>query len=194
MIDFLKGIITEVTPTFCIVDVNNVGYELSISLNTYTEINTRKDIILYVHESIREDAYQLFGFSQKLERTLFRKLITVSGIGPSVARVMLSSMNPSELSNAIISGDVNSLKAIKGIGSKTAERVILDLKDKLKLDESIEYASVATSSRIVNSEAVAALVMLGYNQKSSEKVVQQITKQQPELTIDKIIKQALKLL
>lgn len=195
MIDFLKGVIAEVTPTFCVVEVNNVGYELSISLNTYTEINTKKDIVLYVHESIREDAYQLFGFSQKLERVLFRKLITVSGIGPSVARVMLSSMSPSELSNAIISGDVNSLKAIKGIGNKTAERVILDLKDKLKIDESIDISSVTnSSSRVVNNEAIAALVMLGYNQKSSEKVVQQITKQQPELTIDKIIKQALKLL
>ena len=195
MIDFLKGNIHEVTPTFCVVEVNNVGYELSISLNTYTEINTKKEILLYVHESIREDAYQLFGFSQKLERILFRKLISVSGIGPSVARVMLSSMNPSELSNAIITGDANSLKTIKGIGGKTAERVILDLKDKLKLDESIISSSTSlSSSNIVTGEAIAALVMLGYNQKQSEKVVLQIVKQNSDITIDKIIKQALKLL
>ena len=195
MIDFLKGNIYEVSPTNCVVEVNNVGYDLNISLNTYTEINTKKEILLFVHESIREDAYQLFGFSQKLERTLFRKLISVSGIGPSVARVMLSSMSPAELSSAIIAGDVNSLKTIKGIGSKTAERVILDLKDKLKLDENMISSTLPiVSNSVVCGEAIAALVMLGYNQKQSEKVVSQIAKQNPELTIDKIIKQALKLL
>lgn len=193
MIDFLKGAIVEVTPTNCVLEVNNVGYELSISLNTYTQINTKKETTLYVHESIREDAYQLFGFGQKLERILFRKLITVSGIGPSVARVMLSSMTPTELSNVIASGDVNSLKSIKGIGGKTAERVIVDLKDKLKLDESL-VTNVQIQNNEITSEAIAALVMLGYNQKPSEKVVMQILKQSPELTIDKLIKQALKML
>lgn len=196
MIDFIKGTVAELTPTYCVLETNGIGYDVSISLNTFTEIGTRPQVVLYIHESIREDAYQLFGFTQKMERELFRKLITVSGIGPSIGRVMLSSMTPKELSVAIIEGNVNLLKTIKGIGSKTAERVIVDLKDKVKLDEGMLVGG--SKSAIANStasvEAVAALVMLGYNQKSSEKVVQKIASQSTDLKVDQIIKQALKML
>lgn len=196
MIDFIKGTVAELTPTYCVLETNGVGYDVSISLNTYTEIGARSQVMLYIHESIREDAFQLFGFTQKMERELFRKLITVSGIGPSIARVMLSSMNPKELSIAIIEGNVNLLKTIKGIGAKTAERVIVDLKDKVKLDGDIlfgESKGIVTSN-MASVEAVAALVMLGYNQKASEKVVQKIASMSGDMKVDQIIKQALKML
>lgn len=196
MIDFIKGTVAELTPTYCVLETNGVGYDVSISLNTYTEIGARSQVMLYIHESIREDAFQLFGFTQKMERELFRKLITVSGIGPSIARVMLSSMNPKELSIAIIEGNVNLLKTIKGIGAKTAERVIVDLKDKVKLDGDIlfgESKGIVTSN-MASVEAVAALVMLGYNQKASGKVVQKIASMSGDMKVDQIIKQALKML
>lgn len=193
MIDYIKGEVAELTPAMVALEAYGVGYDLSISLNTYSALSGKKTAKLYVHESIREDAHQLFGFFDKHERTIFRQLITVSGIGPSTGRMMLSSLTPYELATAIASGDVNVLKTVKGIGAKTAERVIVDLKDKIKLEEGVELPLVLASNPS-GDEAVAALVMLGFVQKASEKAVAKIIKENPSATVEQIIKVALKML
>lgn len=195
MIDFIKGNIAEITPANVVLETNAIGYELNISLHTYSAINSQTQVKLYVHESIREDAYVLFGFSDKAERNLFRQLITVSGIGPSTARVMLSSASPHELTTGIVNEDVALLKSFKGIGAKTAERVIVELKDKLKLSDVETTTKAANSANVgVKDEAVAALVILGFVPKQSEKVVLSILKESPTLSVDKVIKTALKML
>lgn len=193
MIDYIKGEVAELTPAMVALEAYGVGYDLSISLNTYSALSGKTTAKLYVHESIREDAHQLFGFFDKHERDLFRQLITVSGIGPSTGRMMLSSMTPRELASAIATGDVNTLKSVKGIGAKTAERVIVDLKDKIKLESGAEIPMPSVSSP-AGEEAVAALVMLGFIPKSSEKVVDKILKDKPTATVEQIIKMALKML
>lgn len=193
MIDYIKGEVAELTPAMVALEAYGVGYELNISLNTYSALGGKTSAKLYVHESIREDAYQLFGFFDKHERAIFRQLITVSGIGPSTGRMMLSSLNPRELASAIAAGDVNVLKTVKGIGAKTAERVIVDLKDKIKLEEGAELP-LARMTNPSGDEAVAALVMLGFVQKASEKAVAKIIKENPAATVEQIIKVALKML
>lgn len=198
MIDFIKGQIVELIPTHCVLEVQHgIGYDINISLNTYTEIGIKIDVKLYIHEVIREDAYQLYGFVTKIERELFRKLITVSGVGPSVARALLSSLSYNDLGTAIIEGNSSLLKGVKGIGVKTAERIILDLKDKIKIDGQIDVQSlnVKNKNNPANEEAVMALVMLGYNQKESEKAVKKISENNvTSLRVDQIIKQALKII
>lgn len=193
MIDYIKGEVAELTPAMVALEAYGVGYDISISLNTYSALGGKTSAKLYIHESIREDAHQLFGFFDKHERELFRQLITVSGIGPSTGRMMLSSMTPRELAMAIASADVKTLKSVKGIGAKTAERVIVDLKDKIKL-ESGEELPLASISNPSGEEAVAALVMLGFVQKLSEKAVEKILKENPKATVEQIIKLALKML
>lgn len=193
MIEYIKGQIAEITPASVTIETNGVGYELNISLNTYTALHGKDQGRLYVHESIREDAYQLFGFFDKHERELFRQLISVSGIGPSTGRMILSSMTPKELATTIASGDAKTLTTVKGIGSKTAQRVIVDLKDKIKLGDEVEI-SIPTVSSPAGDEAVAALVMLGFTQKPSEKAVEKILKESPDFSVEKIIKTALKML
>lgn len=194
MIDYVKGEVTELNPATVTLEAYGVGYELNISLNTYSALGSAKSAKLYIHEAIREDAYQLFGFFEKEERHLFRQLISVSGIGPSTGRIMLSSMTASELASAIASGDVDTLKTVKGIGSKTAQRVIVDLKDKIQLGETVQFPLAGKASSPMNDEAVAALVMLGFAQKASEKVVEKVSKSNPEFTVEKIIKASLKML
>ena len=193
MIEYIKGEVAELTPAMVAIEAYGVGYELSISLNTYSALSGKTTAKLYVHESIREDAHQLFGFFDKHERELFRQLITVSGIGPSTGRMMLSSMTPRELATAIASADVNTLKTVKGIGAKTAERVIVDLKDKIKLEVGAELPLTSISNPSAE-QAVAALVMLGFVQKASEKAVDKILKENPTATVEQIIKMALKML
>lgn len=193
MIEYIKGEVAELTPAMVALEAYGVGYELSISLNTYSALSGKTTAKLYVHESIREDAHQLFGFFDKHERELFRQLITVSGIGPSTGRMMLSSMTPRELATAIASADVNTLKTVKGIGAKTAERVIVDLKDKIKLEVGAELPLTSISNPSAE-QAVAALVMLGFVQKASEKAVDKILKENPTATVEQIIKMALKML
>lgn len=193
MIEYIKGEVAELTPAMVAIEAYGVGYELSISLNTYSALSGKTTAKLYVHESIREDAHQLFGFFDKHERELFRQLITVSGIGPSTGRMMLSSMTPRELATAIASADVNTLKTVKGIGAKTAERVIVDLKDKIKLEVGAELPLTSISNPSAE-QAVAALVMLGFVQKASEKAVEKILKENPTATVEQIIKMALKML
>lgn len=193
MIDYIRGEVTELTPATATVETYGIGYSLSISLNTYSALTGAKEAKLYVYEAIREDAYQLYGFSDKYERELFKHLITVSGVGPSTGRMILSSMTPTELATTIASGDVNVLKTVKGIGAKTAQRLIVDLKDKIHAEGAGELPMMGAVNPI-SEEAVAALVMLGFVQKSSEKVVAKIVKENPGISVEKIIKQALKML
>lgn len=193
MIDYIKGEIAELTPASVTVETSGIGYFISISLNTYTSLSGQKNTKLYIHEAIREDAHQLFGFIDKVERELFLHLISVSGIGASTARMILSSMTPQELASVITSGNADMLKTVKGIGLKTAQRVIVDLKDKIKIEgagQTEMFAPVNPSGE----EAIAALVMLGFPQQASQKVVAKILKDKPSSTVEEIIKAALKML
>ena len=196
MIEYLKGEIAEVTPTMAVIDCNGVGYGVNISLNTYSAIQSLKNVKLYIYEGIREDAYILYGFSTKQERELFLLLITVSGIGGNTARMILSALSPSELCNVISSGNDKLLKTVKGIGLKTAQRIIVDLKDKIPTietetisDNAVKISPIHTE---IYEEAVAALTMLGFPQAPSQKVVTSILKEEPDLTVEKVIKLALK--
>lgn len=192
MINYIKGEVTELTPASVTIENNGIGYLLHISLNTYSALDGKKNALIYVHEAIREDAFQLFGFTDKLERELFLQLISVSGIGASTARMILSAMTPSELGNVISSGNTDILKTVKGIGLKTAQRIIVDLKDKIKIIPGQDSDSAFNTESA--SEAIAALVMLGFAQTPSQKVVAKILKDKPDSTIEQIIKLALKLL
>lgn len=195
MIEYLRGEIAEVTPATAVIDCNGVGYGVNISLNTYSAIQSLKSVKLYIYEGIREDAYVLYGFSTKQERELFLLLISVPGIGGNTARMILSALSPSELCNVISSGNDKLLKSVKGIGLKTAQRIIVDLKDKIGAT-GIEAASPDMFPQAVHSEvheeAVAALTMLGFPQAPSQKVVTAILKEDPSLAVEKVIKLALK--
>lgn len=195
MIEYLRGEIAELTPATAIIDCAGVGYETSITLNTYTAIQGKKEAKLFIYEVIREDTHQLFGFSNKQERELFLLLISVSGIGGNTARTILSAFTISELCDVIYSGDERTLKSVKGIGLKTAQRIIVELKDKiLSIAAGIPNASPATSSidKEVVTEAVSALSMLGFPAAAANKVVQSIAKEQSDATVEQLIKLALK--
>lgn len=198
MIEYLKGDLSELTPTTATVECHGVGYLANISLNTYTAIQNRPQVKLYVYEAIREDAYVLYGFADKRERELFLQLISVSGIGGNTARTILSALNPNELCEVIASGNDKLLKMVKGIGGKTAQRIIIELKDKISAvggDTSGSAAGstlfVDTTSEVLDS-AVAALTMLGYTAAASQKVVKAIIKEQPTVTVEAAIKEALR--
>lgn len=193
MIDYIKGEIAELTPATTTIETHGIGYSINISLNTYTSLSGRKDAKLYVYEAIREDAYQLFGFFDKPERDLFILLISVSGIGANTARMILSSMNPQELMNVIASGNSDMLKTVKGIGLKTAQRIIIDLKDKIKISD-IQSSELLSTANPAGEEAIAALVMLGFPQQASQKIVSKILKDNADSRVEQIIKTALKLL
>ena len=201
MIDYIKGELAELTPAQAIVEAYGVGYALNISLNTYENIQGKKDVKLYVHESLvtggRDDSYTFFGFATKQERDLYRLLITVSGIGANTARMILSAAPPAELAGAISSGNERLLKGVKGIGLKTAQRIIVDLKDKiLSLGIAQEVsAGTAADSTIpsdVRDEAVAALTMLGFSPAPTAKVVTAILTDDPSLPVEQVVKLALK--
>ena len=195
MIEYLKGEIAEVTPTMAVIDCNGVGYGVNISLNTYSAIQHLKSVKLYIYEGIREDAYVLYGFATKQERELFLLLITVSGIGGNTARMILSALSPSELCNVISSGNDKLLKTVKGIGLKTAQRIIIDLKDKIGttgIESQDGNVLLHSSHSEAYEEAIAALSMLGFPQAPSQKVVTAILKEEPNLTVEKVIKLALK--
>ena len=195
MLDYIKGEIVELTPASVVVETAGLGYVIHISLNTYSALNGLKSCKLYVYESIREDAHQLFGFMEKRERELFLHLISVSGVGANTARMIFSSIAVYELEGIISSGNANALKTVKGIGSKTAERIIIDLKDKIKVSGSpTSFATPSGASGEAAKEAVAALIMLGFNLLASQKVVSKIEKDNPALTVEEIIKLALKML
>jgi Holliday junction DNA helicase RuvA len=191
MITQIRGRLVEKTPTEVVVDCNGVGYLLHISLNTFSNLPDDEAVILYTHLSIREDAHTLFGFINKTEREVFKLLISVSGVGPSIARTMCSSMTSEEIQNAIASENVALIQSVKGIGAKTAQRVIVDLKDKILKTFNIDEVSVATNNTN-KDEALSALEVLGFNKKQSDKVVTAILKENPEATVEKLIKLALK--
>ena len=193
MIDYIKGEVAELTPASTTIETAGIGYFINISLNTYASLSGQKNAKLYIYEAIREDAYQLFGFFDKQERELFILLISVSGIGASTARMMLSSMTVQELTNVIASGNSDILKTVKGIGLKTAQRVIVDLKDKIKIS-GVEQAEMFATNNPAGEEAIAALVMLGFPQQASQKVVTKILKDKPDNTVEQVIKTALKML
>ncbi len=190
MITQIQGKLVEKTPTHVVIDCGGVGYHINISLHSYAILPATDFVKLFTHLQVKEDAHTLFGFVEKSEREIFRLLISVSGIGAGIARMMLSSLSPQQIINAIASGDVATIQAAKGIGNKTAQRTILDLKDKvLKLELS---DPVQTMQNINKDEALTALEVLGFVRKNAEKVVEKITKDNPEATIEQIIKLALK--
>ena len=195
MIEYLKGELAEVTPAMAVIDCNGVGYGINISLNTYSAIQGKKAVKLYIYEGIREDAYVLYGFSTKQERELFLRLISVSGIGGNTARMILSALSPAELCNVISSGNDKLLKGVKGIGLKTAQRIIVDLKDKIA-NVGVESTGKELFPQAIHSEvheeAVAALTMLGFPAAPSQKVVSAILKEEADLPVEKVIKLALK--
>lgn len=194
MIDYIKGDIAELTPASVTLECNGIGYFTNISLNTYSRLNGEKTAKIYIHESIREDAHVLFGFADKHEREIFLHLISVSGVGPSTARMILSSLNSKELESVIATENIAVLQSVKGIGAKTAQRIIVDLKDKIKFtDESgtIQLPAKADLSQ-TGHEAIAALVMLGFPQNASQKTISKILKESPSLSVEAIIKEALK--
>ena len=194
MIEYIKGRIDEITPTYVVIETQGgVGYMLNITLNAYTQLQGQPSVRLYVHEAIREDAYVLYGFIDRRERELFLNLISVSGVGPSTARVILSSLTTADLENAIISGNLRVLKAVTGIGAKTAERIIVDLKDKIKPGS--DTLSIHTpAENEVFDEALAALVMLGFTKAQSEKALTKLFKENPGVAVEQAIKQALKMM
>lgn len=198
MIEYIKGELAEVTPALAVVDCNGVGYGINVSLNTYSAIQGKKEVKLFIYEAIREDAYVLYGFSTKQERELFLLLISVPGIGGNTARMILSALSPRELCHVISTGNDKLLKTVKGIGLKTAQRIIVDLKDKIASTDMEETGTVASVRITVNSEiyeeAVAALVMLGFAQAPSQKAVINILKAEPDATVEQVIKLALKML
>ena len=194
MIDYIKGELAELTPAYAIIDNHGIGYMVNISLYTYEKLQkAEKSSLLYIYESIREDAHLLYGFFDKRERELFLLLISVSGVGQSIARMMLSAITPEDLSTSIASGNVNSLKAVKGIGAKTAQRIIVDLKDKIKND-SLPLIEKMPVRNEVYEEALAALVMLGFSQPVSQKVLTKLLASNSAMTVEEAIKQALKML
>lgn len=201
MIEYVKGEIAEVTPAYAVIDVHGVGYGLNISLNTYSAIQGKQEARLWVYESIREDAYVLFGFGTREERDMFLLLITVSGVGANTARVILSELSVAELCNVIATGNERILKGVKGIGLKTAQRIIVDLKDKIPDLGALEIRTsglqanaqqMAPAQKQVRDEAVSALTMLGFAPAPTQKVVNALLKDHPDLTVEQVVKMALK--
>jgi len=196
MYDYIKGEIAELTPAFVVIDAGGVGYCINITLPTYTTLNSEKSARLFIFEAIREDAHILYGFMNQAERQLFLLLISVSGIGANTARMIMSSYSTQEIQDMIATGNVTALNGIKGIGIKTAQRIIVDLKDKiLKVagaNSSGQFTLAANNP--VKEEAVSALVMLGFAANASQKAVEQILKTEPTLRVEQLIKMALKMM
>ena len=206
MIEYIKGEMTELTPTTVVVEAHGVGYLLNISLNTYSAIQGKKEVRMYVHEVMmtggRDDSYTLYGFFSKQERELYRLLITVSGVGGNTARMILSAMSPAELMNVISTGNDKALKGVKGIGLKTAQRIIVDLRDKISenggVTAGVGLSAAADSKTVAGSkthdEALGALTMLGFSPAPSSKVVNEILRGNPDMPVEQVVKLALKMI
>lgn len=199
MFEYIKGKVAEISPTYVVIDVHGVGYLMNISLSTYDAIqgnagDGRDDVLVYVYEAIREDAFTLYGFATRRERDLFLMLIGVSGVGPNTARMILSSAPVEQLEMGIATGNAGVLKQVKGVGAKTAQRIIVDLRDKIKAGDVtlIDNTDVATGA--VYDEALAALVMLGFQRATANKVLTKLLKQQPGITVEQAIKMSLKMM
>ena len=191
MYEFIRGIIIERNPAHLVIEAGGVGYFINISLNTYSKFNQQKEGLIYLHQVIRDDAHVLYGFADKSERDLFRNLISVNGVGSNTAIMMLSSLTPDEIATAVTTENVAVLKAVKGIGIKTAQRIIIDLKDKLGKLYETDQIFLLPNNTILN-ESLSALVMLGFVKRDAEKVVSKILQEQPKTTVEGVIKQALK--
>lgn len=192
MIDYINGLVTESTPAICVIECNGVGYEINVTLMDYPDLKEGEQKKLFIHESIREDAHVLYGFLTRRSRELFRLLIGVSGVGPNTGRLIMSSLSPEQLESTISSGQPAALKAVKGVGIKTAQRIIVDLKDKIKVSETAFNTSMPEGEAYEDS--VAALVMLGFTSQQSRKALTAIFKENPSITTEKAIKQALTML
>jgi len=190
MITQIKGRLVEKSPTELVIDCNGLGYLVNISLNTFSLLSDSENISLYTHLQVKEDSHTLFGFYEKTERNLFRKLISVSGIGASTARTMLSSLNPEEIQRAILSENVSTIQSVKGIGLKTAQRVIIELRDKVSgINEGLDLNSTLANSK--REESLSALEVLGYSRKQTSKVVDKLISEISEISVEEIIKNAL---
>jgi len=193
MYDYIKGSLAEVSPTEAVVENNGIGYRLQISLQTYADIQSLPHVKLYIHHHLREDVELWYGFFKKEERAMFCMLIEISGIGPNTARMMLSSMTEEEIKNAIIAGDVNRIKSIKGIGLKTAQRVIIELKDKITKGGTTAVESLLPGPNTANKEeALSALILLGFTKGAVEKVLGALIKENPNYSLEELIKLSLK--
>lgn len=191
MYEYIKGKIVDLTPANVVVEANSIGWFINISLTTYTALSGKESAKVFLHQVIREDAHSFFGFADKDERELYRQLITVNGVGSSTAMVMLSSHSPSELKNGILTENVALLKGIKGIGPKTAQRIIIDLKDKIGKSAASDQI-FAMPNNTNKDEALSALVMLGFSKKDAEKAIDQILNENPTFTVEEVIKASLK--
>ena len=192
MYDYIKGNVAELTPTYVVLDNHGVGYMINISLNSFNALQHQEDVVkVYVYEAIREDAHLLYGFTERRERELFLLLISVSGVGANTARMILSSLTPSDLEQTIASENVGILKSVKGIGAKTAERIIVDLKDKIKLSTDTLLDKSQVTSEVFD-EAMSALVMLGFTKQMSQKALKKLFTAEPTITVEQAIKKALK--
>jgi len=190
MITYIKGELIEKTPTKIVIESNGIGYEINISLNTYERIPNDKNIKIYTYLQRKEDSDVLFGFREESERAIFQQLISISGIGPSTARTILSSISPNEIQDAVWSEDVERIKSIKGIGLKTAQRLIIELKDKVELFDK-KYLDLSGESYDIKKEAILALSVLGFNKSKSEKIVNKIYFENKEIVLQELIKQSL---
>jgi len=192
MYDYISGYVDSLTPTQVVMDNGGIGYDIKISLNTFSSLEEKKELKLYIYQHVREDILSLYGFFTKEERALFLLLISVSGVGANTAQVMLSSLSVQEIEHAILSGDVAMLKSIKGIGSKTAQRIIVDLKDKIGKQKEEDFSFLINQENTAFEEAQAALLNLGFSKKQIEKVLKGILKTDENLTVELLIKAALK--
>lgn len=193
MINHINGRLIEKSPIHAVIEASGVGYYIHISLHTFSKIGDNEACKLFTHLAIKEDSHTLYGFFEVEEREVFRKLISVNGVGASTARMMLSSLSPGEIATAITSSNVAVLKGVKGIGGKTAERIIIDLKDKIGKDGAFENVAISVSND-AHKEALSALLALGFNKGTAEKVLQKISAKQQDLNVEGLIKEALKLL
>lgn len=194
MIASIEGKIAEKNPTFVVIECNGIGYQVNVSLNTYSQISDSSSVKLLTHLVVREDAQILYGFAKEEERELFRNLISVSGVGPNTARMILSSMSVNEIRLAIVNKDISTLQSIKGIGSKTAQRIIVDLKDKIEKAGVLAEENLGSTDNTIRDEALSALVMLGYNKAIAQKTISLVIKQRSGNipTVEQLIKEVLK--
>ena len=193
MYAFISGRIAEITPAYAVVDNHGIGYFVNITLNTFAAIGSQTEVKLYTHLQVLEDAHNLFGFYTAKERDMFELLITVSGVGCNTARLLLSSLTVNELSTAIANEDIRTIQSVKGIGSKTAQRLVVDLKDKVKKTEFAEEI-VGLVDNTVKNEALSALVILGFSKNAANKALDKLLKQSPDASVEVLIREALKLL